>query len=328
VVPVETSPRESGPGRLTPAARRELDALAARLAADGGDDVWALDAAGALSPDAIERLARDLPSLKTVGARRAVIAALGVEAARGPTTSVVLADAFVRDARVREAASNSLATVATDDQTRTLVGLYLDPTYGPARRHLARALARIGGAESIRALLTALEDDDLALEALTAIQHLRPAGAMIRVRRLCRHPDLAVRARAEATLALLKQERVEQSQQSPLTKRTARGARPAQLPPQAAPPDEAAASPPAPADADPGMWAELRLFLGRSFVTRSRGLASVGTLLLALALVPMWSGHEPAVIPLSVAAALYALAFVLYCAARPTEGGGHRSSGR
>ncbi|MBO0803286.1 MAG: hypothetical protein J2P25_09475 [Nocardiopsaceae bacterium] len=157
--------------------------------------------------DWLENLDSRVPDVGRAKLREGLTRALTVRAARPAAIPVLLrefkAPPSQTDPGARWAVGNALSVVADDSVFDELAALVRERSYGTAPQMVVLSLGRSKNPAAGSLLVSLLDDDDVLLQALSALGRLKPAGARPAVEKLLDHPRAPVRKAAKQALARL-----------------------------------------------------------------------------------------------------------------------------
>lgn len=130
-----------------------------------------------------------------------IIRALTIKHARGKAGKKLL-KMFrgEKNKDLRWVIGNALSVVAAPDDTEEVVDLLRDVRFGESRSELTHAVGRLKGADAIPLLISLLEDEDIAADAVIALGKLKAVEARPHIEKLLSHPDSWVRQQARNAL--------------------------------------------------------------------------------------------------------------------------------
>lgn len=174
------------------------------------DSVDELVNTGEPYPQAIPILLRFFKDgIEDEGVRRAVVRALAVKEARGIAAAPLIEEfrrAPLDKLDYKWVIGNTLYTVADKDALNEIIALVQDKRHGVAREMLVYALGRFKTPEARAVLIRLLEEDELTLHAISAINRHRAQEARVLLVRYSNDPRTAVKRAAKRALARLDKE--------------------------------------------------------------------------------------------------------------------------
>lgn len=156
--------------------------------------------------DAISVLVELLPSVNSLRIKEGIVRALSIKGIDAEATKLLireyeLYDTSADNASIKWALANAISITVEHGLAEDLVQLIKNKKHGKSRGILLTAFERVKYDKVVDFLITALEDDDLAVYSIATLGKLRASEALPYLERYLTHPEARVRKEAQKAVS-------------------------------------------------------------------------------------------------------------------------------